>query len=261
MGSISSVSHNRDVFVDKLFSFCLNQIMEQQSVRCGRKLPIRRRVWTEKNGARINGHDQNNFTLLPSVLQLLYFWAFPYGNLLIKSQIQVGSWCNSIFFCIWQLHTYTMSKSSGVLRGHSSSLHSHPRWPICRVSLSSSSSLMCQLQFGFRSRDCRRGSPKNKVTARQIVTTCNYLGCVVVSDLAKNAICSKMYYHLSLIPQNWYYLVGSFLKENPLVIGCKKGKKIPIPKLWIIGYGWDCPLFSCHIDLTHLTMFKKGTNI
>ena len=48
MGSISSVSHNRDVFVDKLFSFCLNQIMEQQSVRCGRKLPIRRRVWTEK---------------------------------------------------------------------------------------------------------------------------------------------------------------------------------------------------------------------
>ena len=98
MGSISSVSHNRDVFVDKLFSFCLNQIMEQQSVRCGRKLPIRRRVWTEKNGARINGHDQNNFTLLPSVLQLLYFWAFPYGNLLIKSQIQVGSWCNSIFF-------------------------------------------------------------------------------------------------------------------------------------------------------------------
>ena len=166
-----------------------------------------------------------------------------------------------LFFCIWQLHTYTTSKSSGVLRGHSSSLHSHPRWPICRVSLSSSSSLMCQLQFGFRSRDCRRGSPKNKVTARQIVTTCNYLGCVVVSDLAKNAICSKMYYHLSLIPQNWYYLVGSFLKENPLVIGCKKGKKIPIPKLWIIGYGWDCPLFSCHIDLTHLTMFKKGTNI
>ena len=97
MGSISSVSHNRDVFVDKLFSFCLNQIMEQQSVRCGRKLPIRRRVWTEKNGACINGSDQNNFTSLPSVLQLLYFWAFPYGNLLIKSQIQVGSWCNSIF--------------------------------------------------------------------------------------------------------------------------------------------------------------------
>ena len=82
MGSISSVSHNRDVFVDKLFSFCLNQIMEQQSVRCGRKLPIRRRVWTEKNGARINGNDQNNFTSLPSVLQLLYFWGFPYRNLL-----------------------------------------------------------------------------------------------------------------------------------------------------------------------------------
>ena len=94
MGSISSVSHNRDVFVDKLFSFCLNQIMEQQSVRCGRKLPIRRRVWTEKNGACINGHDQKK-----SVLQLLYFWGFPYSNLLIKSQkIQVGSWCNSIFF-------------------------------------------------------------------------------------------------------------------------------------------------------------------
>ena len=108
-----------------------------------------------------------------------------------------------LFFCIWQLHTYTMSKSSGVLRGQSTSLYSHPRWPICRVSLSSSSSssLMCQLQFGFRSRDCRRGSPKNKVTARQIVTTCNYLGCVVVSDLAKNAICTKMYYHLSLIPK------------------------------------------------------------
>ena len=57
---------------------------------------------------------------------------------------------------------------------------------------------MIQLQFGFRSRDCRRGSPKNKVTARQIVTTCNYLGCVVVSDLAKNAICTKMYYHFPI---------------------------------------------------------------
>ena len=178
------------------------------------------------------------------------------GNLLIKSQIQVGSWCNSIFFCIWQLHTYTTSKSSGVLRGRSSSLHSHPRWPICCVSLSSSSSLMCQLQFGFRSRDCRRGSPKNKVTARQIVTTCNYLGCVVVSDLAKNAICSKMYYHLSLIPQNWYYLVGSFLKENPLVIGCKKGEEIPYSKT--LDHWIRLPLFSCHIDLTHLTVIQKS---
>ena len=160
-----------------------------------------------------------------------------------------------LFFCIWQLHTYTMSKSSGVLRGQSSSLYSHPRWPICRVSLSSSSSLMCQLQFGFRSRDCRRGSPKNKVTARQIVTTCNYLGCVVVSDLAKNAICTKMYYHLSLIPQNWYYLVGSFLKENPLVIGCKKGEEIPYSK--ILDHWIRLPLFSCHIDPTHLTMIQK----
>ena len=106
MGSISSVSHNRDVFVDKLFSFCLNQIMEQQSVRCGRKLPIRRRVWTEKNGARINGHDQNNFMSLPSVLQLLYFWGFPYGNHLIKSQIQVGSRCNSIFLHMTITYVY-----------------------------------------------------------------------------------------------------------------------------------------------------------
>ena len=55
--------------------------------------------------------------------------------------------------------------------------------------------------------------------------------------------------------QTWYYLIGSFLKENPLVIGCKKGEEIPYSKT--LDHWIRLPLFSCHIDLTHLTVIQK----